>query len=419
MEQLQLITNEKTIYNIHIRLLSEKIEFYLESEEIIKRIIRKEYSFSEMKENNGFFQIKFFKDIESMFTQLKTFIQNYKNNPSSSSIKLIESKDEIKLQFKTNLIGASIIKFVFKSEIDINASLSEIIRLYTNLKKEKDEEINNLKKINNKNEKKFEELKKEINNLKIINNQNEKKFEELKKEIADLKDEIKILNEKHDNKIKELNDEFNEKIDEIYKAKEYFEGEYSDKIDELTKNINNYYSFMCNIFLILTLKNPQNFKCVLENHYNQLVESSDSVLFNPSYKESYNVMTNMIFENINLKNGTNINEIKHFKVNEKSFFKSDNRNWNAFLINNVIFNMIFDDEIEINKNGVEQTLKKIYKLDSELEKNYNSELEKAENDTKQYIEDFKVCDIIKGIKKFIVPNIKNQLEQQNENLLTQ
>ena len=68
MEQLQLITNEKTIYNIHIRLLSEKIEFYLESEEIIKRIIRKEYSFSEMKENNGFFQIKFFKDIESMFT---------------------------------------------------------------------------------------------------------------------------------------------------------------------------------------------------------------------------------------------------------------------------------------------------------------------------------------------------------------
>ena len=68
MEELQLITDEKTIYNIHIRLLSEKIEFYLESEEIIKRIIRKEYSFSEMKENNGFFQIKFFKDIESMFT---------------------------------------------------------------------------------------------------------------------------------------------------------------------------------------------------------------------------------------------------------------------------------------------------------------------------------------------------------------
>ena len=94
-----------------------------------------------MKENNGFFQIKFFKDIESMFTQLKTFIQNYKNNPSSSSIKLIESKDEIKLQFKTNLIGASIIKFVFKSEIDVNASLSGIIRLYTNLKKEKNEEI--------------------------------------------------------------------------------------------------------------------------------------------------------------------------------------------------------------------------------------------------------------------------------------
>ena len=175
---------------------------------------------------------------------------------------MIESKDEIKLQFKTNLIGASIIKFVFKSEIDVNASLSGIIRLYTNLKKEKNEEINYLKKINNQNEKKFEELKKEINNLKKINNQNEKKFEDLKKEIVDLKDEIKILNEKHDNKIKELNDEFNEKIDKIYNAKEYFEGEYSDKIDELTKNMNNYYSFMCNIFLLLTLKNPQNFKSV-------------------------------------------------------------------------------------------------------------------------------------------------------------
>ena len=149
-------------------------------------------------------------------------------------------------------------------------------------------------------------------------------------------------------------------------------------------------------------------------------ESSNSALFNPSYKESYNVITDVIFENINLKNGTNINEIKHFNIkNEKSFKEYDKGNWNAFLINNVIFNMIFDDEIELNKNGVEQTLKKIYKLDSELEKNYNSILEKAENDIKQYIEDFKVCDIIKGIKKFIVPNIKNQLEQQNENLLTQ
>ena len=149
-------------------------------------------------------------------------------------------------------------------------------------------------------------------------------------------------------------------------------------------------------------------------------ESSNSALFNPSYKKSYNVITDVIFENINLKNGTNINEIKHFNIkNEKSFKEYDKGNWNAFLINNVIFNMIFDDEIELNKNGVEQTLKKIYKLDSELEKNYNSELEKAENDIKQYIEDFKVCDIIKGIKKFIVPNIKNQLEQQNENLLTQ
>ena len=149
-------------------------------------------------------------------------------------------------------------------------------------------------------------------------------------------------------------------------------------------------------------------------------ESSNSALFNPSYKKSYNVITDVIFENINLKNGTNINEIKHFNIkNEKSFKEYDKKNWNAFLINNVIFNMIFDDEIELNKNGVEQTLKKIYKLDSELEKNYNSELEKAENDIKQYIEDFKVCDIIKGIKKFIVPNIKNQLEQQNENLLTQ
>ena len=149
-------------------------------------------------------------------------------------------------------------------------------------------------------------------------------------------------------------------------------------------------------------------------------ESSNSALFNPSYKKSYNVITDVIFENINLKNGTNINEIKHFNIkNEKSFKEYDKRNWNAFLINNTIFNMIFDDEIELNKNGVEQTLKKIYKLDSELEKNYNSELEKAENDIKQYIEDFKVYDIIKGIKKFIVPNIKNQLEQQNENLLTQ
>ena len=73
------------------------------------------------------------------------------------------------------------------------------------------------------------------------------------------------------------------------------------------------------------------------------------------------------------------------------------------MINNVIHQMFFNNnnEIQLNENGVSETLEKIYKLKPDFKTNFKSELEKAEYDIKRYVDRYKLGDIIKAIKIFI------------------
>ena len=176
---------------------------------------------------------------------------------------------------------------------------------------------------------------------------------------------------------------------------------------KLEKNI----SYIQSIFLFLTLNNSQYFKSILEDHYNQIKEKSFSTLFNEYYKESYNVIIDLIFDSIKKINGTKSDKVIEYSEGEKYEEYIPNE-WNWFLINNVIHQMIFDDKIELSEYGVEETLEKIYEKKPYF-KQYKSKLEEAKRDIKGYVKGYKLCEVIKGIRNFVLPKINPSTNQKN------
>ena len=380
------ITN--IIYNISIDLVSKIIVFSLESTEIPKKIIHKGYSYSEMINNYNYFSIKeYFQDIESIYKQLYIYIENSKQN---SSIELIEEEsDKLELVIPTLVLHAPFLKFVFLNKIDTDSAITELSELYKKLKSEKEKEIDSL-------------------NQKI--NENEKKYDALQKEVALLKEEIIILKDAQTNKIKILENNFKEKIQEIKNEKENMPCPFKNKLDDLEKEINDNYdelnktiekiqSDMRTHLIYFALNNSTNFKTILENYCKLLKESGYLFLFDD--KNSFDIINELIIDSIKGKNGTN--EDKIVEGEENNYKKYTPMEWNWFLIMNVIHQMFFNNNngIQLNKNGVSETLEKIYKLNPDFKTNFKSELEKAEFDIKAYVEDYKLGDIIKAIKIFI------------------
>ena len=380
------ITN--IIYNISIDLVSKIIVFSLESTEIPKKIIHKGYSYSEMINNYNYFSIKeYFQDIESIYKQLYIYIENSKQN---SSIELIEEEsDKLELVIPTLVLHAPFLKFVFLNKIDTDSAITELSELYKKLKSEKEKEIDSL-------------------NQKI--NENEKKYDALQKEVALLKEEIINLKDAQTNKIKILENNFKEKIQKIKNEKENMPCPFKNKLDDLEKEINdNYYelnktiekiqSDMRTHLIYFALNNSTNFKNILDNYYKLLKESGYLFLFDD--KNSFDIINELIIDSIKGKNGTN--EDKIVESDKNNYKKYTPEEWNWFLINNVIHQMFFNNnnDIQLNENGVSETLEKIYKLNPDFKTNFKSELEKAEFDIKAYVEDYKLGDIIKAIKIFI------------------
>ena len=148
------------------------------------------------------------------------------------------------------------------------------------------------------------------------------------------------------------------------------------------------------------LNNSKNFKEVLENYYKLLKEESYSILFCDKFKNSYSIIIDLIIDSIKGRNGTNEDKIIERFENDNNYKEYTKNNWNWFVISNVIHQMFFNnnDEIELNKNGVSQTLEKIYKLKPDFKTNFKFELEKSKADIEEYVDDYELGDIIKAIK---------------------
>ena len=76
--------------------------------------------------------------------------------------------------------------------------------------------------------------------------------------------------------------------------------------------------------------------------------------------------------------------------------------------------MLFCNDIEPNESGVSQTLEKIYLSKPEFKQNFKLELGNAVNNNKNYIKEYKLIDILNGIKKIIIPR-ENLLTEKKDN----
>ena len=400
--ELELTSDRNNIYKIAISQISEMILFQVESKDIPKKLIKKGLSYEDMRKDCSFFNNNNYQNIEDIYDQLKKIIEHYKTKVSDElkcELKEDDEKIELMIEIKADYLLFGYIKCIdilFPKTIDVDSTLSELISLYQTLKKEKDDEINNLNKKLNESELKYNELANEIKNLK---NEHKKEINELKSEIKNLKEE----NKKLDIKTKDLkNDIINN----------------SDNINELRNKLEKYISNTKENLIFLAYNNSENFKNIFELYYKKIKNGTLFLFDEKKYKSSYDSIVDCIFNTVTGKNGDDPNKVIEFESNYdyEEYKKYVKNEWNWFIINNVIFQMMFSNDIELDVNGVKQTLEKIYKLRPEFKEDYKFDLECQEFDIIIYIEEFKICQIIKVIKEHLMPKL-NFLSKLKEYLL--
>ena len=104
----------------------------------------------------------------------------------------------------------------------------------------------------------------------------------------------------------------------------------------------------------------ENFKTIFDEYYKQITEKSYSILYGEYYKPSFNIIVELLFEHIKRNKEEDNRKVIEYNDGKTKYEKYDDSEWNWFLINNVIYQMIFCD-IELSENGVEEALKNIYK----------------------------------------------------------
>ena len=230
-----------------------------------------------------------------------------------------ESKEqfiELNNEFNDLIIDYEKLNDKYKKEKD-----NEINNLKEEYKKninEKDKEINTLKeenekinneiiKLNTDYEKKINEKDKEINNLK---EEYKNDTDEKEKEINNLKEEYKKNIKEKDNEINNLKEEYKKNIKEKDKEINNLKEEYKNNTDEKDKEINN-----------LKAENEKMNKEKLEsnNEYQELIE-------NLIYKFYENEKKNLkIPENINEEEQKNSAEDKNESKKEKDKIEKENK----------------------------------------------------------------------------------------------
>ena len=262
-------------------------------------------------------------------------------------------------------------------------------------------EVNDLYQKNKNYEKKIEDINIDINILYQKNKNYAAKFEKMNKEINDLKEEIKNLKEQFKNN---LEDDYNKKINNFKNLSKIQHENIEDKIEKSEKKITDKlneldlnFSSLQNQIFILTFNNLGNFKIPFEEYYSRLKQNSDSCLFTEYYKCSFDIIVQSIFEIIKRTKDKNNNKIIEYSGGLAYKYYTDGH-WNWFLINNVIYQMIFCD-IKLNEEGVDETVENIFKFRPDFEK-YKFDIELAIFDIKNYVKDFKLGQILEGLKGF-------------------
>ena len=115
--ELQLTSDKNNIYKITISQISEMILFQVESKDIPKKLIKKGFSYEDMRKDCSFFNNNNYQNIEDIYDQLKKLIEHYKKKASDElKCELKEDDEKIELIIK---IKADYFIFEYIKCIDI------------------------------------------------------------------------------------------------------------------------------------------------------------------------------------------------------------------------------------------------------------------------------------------------------------
>ena len=220
--ELELTSDKNNVYKINIKKISEMILFQIESKDIPKKLIKKGFSYEDMRKDFNFFNKEELENVEDIYGELKSLIEQYNKSQSSQlECKLKEDDNKIEFIIKPTFLKIKYIDILFQQKIDVDKTLYELTSIYKKLKQEKDNEIN----------------------------EREKKYNNLKEEIDELKNEMNYLKEAHKKEIINLNKEHNEEINELKNEIKNLKEENKKEINEL-KNGLKYFLYSNSLLFI-------------------------------------------------------------------------------------------------------------------------------------------------------------------------
>ena len=396
-------------YKIIIKLETEKL--FLEGESL-EKFPREEYSnnytLNDLKKCNKFFE---------MYDDIKKVYYEIQNSFNKKKLGLSTESDNLVLSLPLGLLEFKEIPFLLvKKPIDLNRAILD-------LKEMNDQVKLDLKEKNSKNDQEVRELKFSIIDLNSTLKEHKEEIEKLKKdyqlqnnEIKSLKDELeksKKMNTQKGEEIKRLNKELssfkdnkNEEIKKLNNEVNYLQKKLNELKEEFNKHIDiidikMFYLREINAEEVKkNYKNSEFFKDLMNKYYSHISFLNSNWFFcaESRYNNSYQLICDYIFEELNEKNGKNCEKILEFDV---PYTKYTRAFFNCLYLRNTIHQLFYSDIQGTDEQIYNKICDKIHEF-LKLKEVEDIEADIAKSNIREYFNTFKIFDIIKLYKKIIL-----------------
>ena len=386
-------------YEIIIEIEKEKL--LLEGKSLGK-FPREEYSnnytLNNLKKSNKIFEI--FKDIGQVYDEFK----------NQDKIGLSTEQGNLILSLSLGLKTLEKIPFLIaKKPIDLNQALLDLKEMNDQLKSE-------LKEMN------LSELKFSIIELKNRLSSTQKDYQLQNNEIKSLKDELeksKKMNTQKGEEIKRLNKELssfkdnqNKEIKDLNDKVNYLRKRLNELEEKFGKDLNKHTGIIdIKMFYLREInaeefkknyKNSEFFKDIMNKYYSHISFLNSNWFFSQESKfnQSYQLICDYIFEELNEKNGKNGDKILEFDFND--YTKYTRSYFNCFYLKNTIHQLFYSDLPGTDEEKFGKIYNKIHEFLKLKEFEDELPVMEAKDNIREYFNTFKIFDIITLYKKLIL-----------------
>ena len=413
---------------IELKIKDYKIITKLEKEmlilegESLEKFPREEYSnnytLNDLKKGNKFFEA--YDDIKKVYYEIQ-------NSYNKKKLVLSTESDNLILSLPLGLFELEEIPFLLvKKPIDLNKAIIDLKEMNDQVKLDlkeknykKDQEISELKlsiiDLENRLNSTLKEHKEEIEKLKkdyqLQNNEIKSlkdKLKESKKMNNQKGEEIKRLNKElssfKDNKNKEIKD-LNDEVNYLRKRLNELEEKFGKDLNKHTGIIDIKMFYLREINAEEFKKNYKNsafFKDIMNKYYSHISFLNSNWFFSQESKfnQSYQLICDYIFEELNEKNGKNGDKILEFDFND--YTKYTRSYFNCFYLKNTIHQLFYSDLPGTDEEKFGKIYNKIHEFLKLKEFEDELPVMEAKDNIREYFNTFKIFDIITLYKKLIL-----------------